>query len=148
MSETELAHRQVHIVYDPPICVLTVVSHLQFSAYNRHAVARECAAHVAAYQRKRKAKRNALRKRESNSKSGSGIISAITSMLFSTFPSKTGSASPPHITDIQNVRMRLPLSSTGPSDISYTVYLRNCSGGHRRSILHQQRVGPTRPHRE
>jgi len=83
MSETELAHRQ-------------------FSAYNRHAVARECAAHVAAYQRKRKAKRNALRKRESTSKSDSGIISAITSMLFSTFPSKTGSASPPHITDIQN----------------------------------------------
>jgi len=83
MSKTELARRQS-------------------SAYKRHAVARNCAPHVAAYQSKRKAKRNALRKRESTSESDSGIFSAVTSMLFSRLPSKTGSASPPHITDIQN----------------------------------------------
>jgi hypothetical protein len=73
-------------------------------------------AHVAAYQGKRKAKRKALRKRESISEPVNGLFSAVTSMLsgaISTIPSKTGSAGPPHITNIQNVRMPLLLFSGG-----------------------------------
>lgn len=82
-SETELARRQS-------------------SAYKRHEVARNCAPHVAAYQSKRKAIRNAFKKRELTSELGpSGIFSSPTSVI-SKLPSKTGSASPPHATNIQN----------------------------------------------
>jgi hypothetical protein len=124
---------------------------LQSSAYRRHAEARNCAPQVAAYQSQRKAKRNALRKRET-SESHAGILSAVTSVIsgaVSRLPSKTGSASPPHITNIQNVRTSCDrhLVINLSSDVRRTVYLRNCSRGDRRPILHQQRVHPARSDR-
>ncbi|KIM83257.1 hypothetical protein PILCRDRAFT_819495 [Piloderma croceum F 1598] len=80
------------------------LAHRQSSAHRRHAEARNCAPQVAAYQSQRKAKRNALRKREISG-SHAGLFSAVTSMIsgaVSRLPSKTGSASPPRITNIQN----------------------------------------------
>jgi hypothetical protein len=124
---------------------------LQSSAYRRHAEARNCAPQVAAYQSQRKARRNALRKREISG-SHAGLFSAVTSMIsdaVSRLPSKTGSASPPHITNIQNVRaslLLLPCSKLS-SDIRHTVHMCNCSRGDRRPVLHQQRVRPARSDR-
>jgi hypothetical protein len=148
MSPSELAHRQVSIllattvrVYSNCLCLI-----LQSSAHRRHAEARNCAPQVAAYQSQRKAKRNALRKREISG-SHAGLFSAVTSMIsgaVSRLPSKTGSASPPRITNIQNVRASCHhyFDINFSSDIRHTVYLRNCSRGDRRPILHQQRIRP------
>jgi protocatechuate 3,4-dioxygenase beta subunit len=77
----------------------------QLASHKRHAEASNCAAQVAAYQSKRKAKRSNLRKRADESdqpaEQAAGALSAVASVL-SSFVSKTASASPPHFTSIQN----------------------------------------------
>jgi protocatechuate 3,4-dioxygenase beta subunit len=106
MSETELARRQL-------------------ASHKRHAEVRNCAAQIADYQSKRKAKRSNLRKRDAvpdqPSRTASGILSAVGSVLFNAI-SKTTSANPPHITNIQNFTcVTAPEVTEGPYYINNEI---------------------------